>query len=45
MYAPMFDDEYKKSIEYKDTLSNETKAFGQEIKLQSLDWGFGNQRD
>lgn len=39
-YNEIFDEEFKKSHRYKDTISNENKALGQEVKLQSKAWGF-----
>ncbi|RXJ90172.1 hypothetical protein CRV01_03145 [Arcobacter sp. CECT 8983] len=39
-YNEIFDEEFKKSHRYKDTIANENKALGQEVKLQSKSWGF-----
>lgn len=39
-YNEIFDEEFKKSDRYKDTIANDKKALGQEVKLQSKDWGF-----
>ena len=39
-YNEIFDDDFKQTHRYKDTIANENKALGQEVKLQSKDWGF-----
>lgn len=39
-YNEIFDEEFKKSNRYKDTIANDNKALGQEVKLQSKAWGF-----
>ena len=39
-YNEIFDEKFKKSHRYKDTITNEKKGLGQEVKLQSKPWGF-----
>lgn len=39
-YSEIFSEELKNSSRFKDSLSNEKKGLGQEVKLQSKAWGF-----
>jgi len=40
MYESHFTDEMKQTSEFKDTMKNEYKGMGQEVKLQISSWGF-----
>lgn len=39
-YNEIFNEQFKKSNRYKDSITNEKKGLGQEVKLQSKPWGF-----